>query len=74
MDLNKRITDFFESLHDNEWYEAISRLSFSVIQRSRIENCPQNRTVVPITDLDHSYNDAIDGAREEKDGWKTWII
>ena len=45
-----------------------------MIQKSRIENCPQNQTFVPISDLDHSYNEPIYGVREEKDGWKIWII
>jgi hypothetical protein len=39
-----------------------------------IENCPQNQIVVPITELDHSYNEPIYGAREEKNKWKIWII
>lgn len=52
----------------------LSRLSLFVVKKSRIENCPQNRIVVPKTELDHSYNEPIDGVREEKDGWKTWII
>lgn len=40
----------------------------------RIENCPQNQIVVPISELDHSYNEPIDGACEEKDEWKIWMI
>lgn len=41
-----------------------------LFKKSRIENCPQNRTIVLISDLDHSYNLPIDGVARRKTNGK----